>query len=124
MCTRYVRFHEKLAYKNEYKNQNLPKNFQTITHESELISFEGHDSETEKETEQIIVLKETQKNVNQKNKSKKRISEKEIDDQYISTIRKQRKRRAKEGRDFTIYAKIAESENFKIQVLLILLPKI
>ena len=118
LCSRHVRFNEKLVYKDEYKNQKIIQNAENDECENikdlELISFKNPDSESEIENEKDLE-KETFTDVDEQDKRKrgrpkKRTAEVNIDEES-DIIRKQPNRKAKEGRDFTIYARETVSEN-------------
>ena len=103
LCSRNVRFNEKIVYKDEYKSDSEK--------DSEEIIFEDSESQNEivvdDESEEIQKRVSEKEKINNSKAQKRKISEVEP----VITSRKQPMRKAKEGRDFTIYAKNSEIEN-------------
>ena len=125
--SKHVRVNEKIVYKDEYKKADL------ISDEvecSEKLTFDNKEKETEIkngiETEnetgtpletEVETPIETKKSVENRgnvteNSKRKRKAGTNLGSEPLEKIRKQPKRKAKEGRDFTIYAKPVEIETF------------
>jgi len=115
MNSRNVKMNEKLVYKNDFKHELINKP------EKQIMSLSESDSDTnEKQTENLIDEQQPEYNENdiitQNPEPKKRGRKRKAENQKqpeepAERIRIQPKRKPKEGRDFTIYAKTADLNN-------------
>ena len=99
LTSRNVDFNEHLTYKDGYKNKE--KENITIQNDSENRKNSEKETDTEQETQKV----ESKTKSTKKRKSEQKLIEPE------TKVRKPPMRKAKEGRDFTIYAKKANTTN-------------
>ena len=117
LCSKHVRCNEKLTYKDVFKDQpiihNLTRSPSEISEKSEdieQINFNNNNSENQIESIDQNKIQTEKLNTKPKRKRKAELNP----DELLKIQRKMPMRKAKEGRDFKIYAKNIETENYII----------
>ena len=114
MCSRHVRFNEKLMYKDEFKNnKNFQNDLEYLENADSLlfeIDYSDIETEIERESEANTNIENVNENKNKRGRPKKRTLQNEKQKES-SPVRKQPKRSAKVDKEFMIYAMETDFEN-------------